>query len=318
MMLASLCCAALATFAGGQTEPPPPVSVPVAVVQATTVELEAPKYHVGGGASMPVTVTITANEATEIPAWALGWNAFRVGGKALGKRPKGMLALTAGQTISTTIDLGEHLPANVKGVLELEYDALNGAKASITMFERAAKDIDFMSCDVAELSNYQVLMRTNRGDIWLDFYPDLAPNHVRNFLDLSHTGFYDGSGYHRVIPNFMIQGGRHAEGKVAPRSVQAEFSKEKHKRGILSAARLGNDIHSASSEFFIMHQANPGLDGQYSIYGIALDGLDVVDKIVVTGDPRYSSQRPEGFTPTTPQIIEFAAVVHAVREDKKD
>tara|TARA_R110002126_G_scaffold75704_1_gene188821 strand:- start:8440 stop:9393 length:954 start_codon:yes stop_codon:yes gene_type:complete len=317
MILASLCCAALVSFGAGQNDPPPPVSVPVAVVQATTVALTAPTYHVAGG-SMPVTVTITANEAVEIPSWALSSNAFSVGGKDLGKRPRGTLAMTAGQTISTTIDIGAHLPGNAKGVLELKYDALDGATASVTMFERAAKDIDFMSCDVAELGKYQVLMRTNRGDIWLDFYPDLAPNHVRNFLDLSQTGFYDGSGFHRVIEGFMIQGGQHGEGLAAPRSVQAEFSKEKHKRGILSAARLGGDIHSASSEFFIMQQANPGLDGQYSIYGIALDGLDVVDKIVATRDPRYSPQRPEGYTPTTPQIIEFAAVVHAVREDKKD
>jgi peptidyl-prolyl cis-trans isomerase B (cyclophilin B) len=315
MILASLCCAALASCSAGQDSPPPPITVPAAEVQETTIVLEAPKYHVAGE-SMPVTVTITANVAQEIPSWALGWNAFSVDGKDLGKRQRGTLAMSAGQSISTTIDIGSHLPADAKDTIELSYDALTGASQTITMFKRAAKDIDFMSCDAGELSRFQVLMRTNRGDIWIDFYPDVAPNHVRNFLDLSQTGFYDGSGFHRVIQGFMIQGGQHGEGKPAPRSVQAEFSKMKHDRGILSAARLGNDIHSASSEFFLMQQANPGLDGKYSIYGIALDGLDIVDKIVATGDPRYSPQTPAGFTPTTPQIIEFAAVVHAVREDK--
>lgn len=138
MMLASLCCAALAACGTGQDGPPPPVSVPVVEVQATTVALDAPKYHVAGG-SLPVTVTITANVAQEIPAWALGWSAFGVDGKALGERAKGMLALTAGQSIATTVDLGPYLPEDASGTLELSYDALTGASTSITMFERAAR-----------------------------------------------------------------------------------------------------------------------------------------------------------------------------------
>ncbi|MEZ6020542.1 MAG: peptidylprolyl isomerase [Planctomycetota bacterium] len=163
-----------------------------------------------------------------------------------------------------------------------------------------------------QLADYQVLLRTNRGDIWIDLWPDVAENHVRNYLDLAYTGYYDGSQFHRVIPNFMIQGGRNKQGTKAPRTLNAEFSDRKHVRGVLSMARLGDDINSATTEFFLMHVRYPSLDGKYTAFGQTIEGLEVIDKIVVTGNPTFSSNDPRGFTPTSPQVIERALVVRKV------
>ncbi len=129
------------------------------------------------------------------------------------------------------------------------------------------------------------------GEIVLELFPDVAPKHVHNFDSLVSIGFYDGTAFHRVIPNFMIQGGD-PNSKSKPRNtwgygdptqtrVPSEFSILKHERGILSAAR-SNDPNSAASQFFICVTSTPQLDGQYTIYGHVLTGMDVVDKIVNT------------------------------------
>jgi len=132
------------------------------------------------------------------------------------------------------------------------------------------------------------VLHTSLGDITLGFYPDLAPEHVANFLDLAGSGFYDGTTFHRVIPGFMIQGGdpltkdddpRNDGTGNGPRRLKAEFSSTPHKRGIVSAAR-GGDPNSASCQFFIVQGDSTFLDGKYSVFGYTIEGLDVVDKIV--------------------------------------
>lgn len=134
----------------------------------------------------------------------------------------------------------------------------------------------------------QAILSTRHGDITLEFLPDVAPNHVQNFLDLARSGFYDGTKFHRVIPGFMIQGGDpnskqddrrlHGTGGSG-KNVKAEFNATKHLRGIVSMARAANP-DSASSQFFIMVADAPHLDGQYSAFGKVVSGLEVVDKIV--------------------------------------
>ncbi len=139
------------------------------------------------------------------------------------------------------------------------------------------------------------VLETAKGTIVLMFYPERAPKHVENFKNLVKSGFYDGTRFHRCIPEFMIQGGdpnskemkRAGEwgtgGNVVngkENMVQAEFNDINHVRGILSMAR-SQDPNSASSQFFIMHGANSGLNGQYTAFGKAVRGMDVVDKIVV-------------------------------------
>lgn len=134
----------------------------------------------------------------------------------------------------------------------------------------------------------QAILSTRHGDITVEFLPEVAPNHVNNFLELARSGFYDGTKFHRVIPGFMVQGGDpnskqddrrlHGTGGSG-KNVKAEFNKTPHARGVLSAARSSNP-DSASSQFFIMVADAPHLDGQYSAFGKVVAGLEVVDKIV--------------------------------------
>ncbi|MCD8180857.1 MAG: peptidylprolyl isomerase [Firmicutes bacterium] len=126
----------------------------------------------------------------------------------------------------------------------------------------------------------------NGGIIKAELYPDTAPITVENFVSLIEDNFFDGLIFHRVIPGFMIQGGGYtADGshKDAP-SIKGEFDKNgvpnplKHTRGVLSMARTMFP-NSASSQFFIMHEDAPHLDGQYAAFGMVTDGMDVVDEI---------------------------------------
>jgi len=132
------------------------------------------------------------------------------------------------------------------------------------------------------------VIATDFGEIVLRFFPDVAPEHVSNFINLAKSKFYDGTTFHRVIPGFMIQGGdpnsrddnlmNDGIGR-GPRSLKAEFSRIPHTRGIVSMAR-GQDPNSASCQFFIMVAAAKNLDGQYSAFGMVVEGMDVVDMIV--------------------------------------
>lgn len=126
------------------------------------------------------------------------------------------------------------------------------------------------------------------GEIELKFFPDAAPNHVKNLVTLAKDKFYDGTTFHRVIPGFMIQGGdpnskdadrsRHGSGGPG-HHVNAEFNKTPHTRGIVSMARA-QDPNSAGSQFFICVADANFLDGQYTAFGEVVSGLDVVDRIV--------------------------------------
>jgi cyclophilin family peptidyl-prolyl cis-trans isomerase len=144
------------------------------------------------------------------------------------------------------------------------------------------------------------VVKTSLGTIVFEFLPDVAPKMVQNFKELARSGFYNGTTFHRVIPGFMIQGGdpnskdddpTNDGGGNGPRQMPAEFTtKYHHERGIVSTARLGNDVNSGSCQFFIMHKANYGLDNQYTIFGRVVTGLDVVDKIAAV--PRGRNDRP--------------------------
>jgi peptidyl-prolyl cis-trans isomerase B (cyclophilin B) len=127
---------------------------------------------------------------------------------------------------------------------------------------------------------YTAVMETSAGKITIELYPKLAPNHVNSFVFLAKEGYYDGVIFHRVIKDFMLQGGDPTgTGTGGPGyKLPAEFNDTKHVRGILSAARTA-DPNSAGSQFFLMHGDAPHLDGKYTVYGKVVDGLDVVDKI---------------------------------------
>ncbi|MCL2529450.1 MAG: peptidylprolyl isomerase [Coriobacteriia bacterium] len=127
------------------------------------------------------------------------------------------------------------------------------------------------------------------GIIILELYPDLAPQSVRNFVYLARQGFYDGLTFHRIMKDFMIQGGdpTGTGGGGPGYSIKGEFQDNNitndlsHERGVLSMAR-SNDYDSAGSQFFIMHGDSYHLDGQYAAFGRVIQGMDVVDRIANT------------------------------------
>lgn len=131
------------------------------------------------------------------------------------------------------------------------------------------------------------IMVNDDKKIEVELYPEVAPNSVNNFLSLVQQGFYDNTIFHRVIPGFMIQGGDPTgTGMGGPGyGIDGEFTSNgfqndlKHTRGVLSMARAMNP-NSAGSQFFIMHQDSPHLDGQYAAFGKVIEGIEVVDWIV--------------------------------------
>ncbi len=141
-----------------------------------------------------------------------------------------------------------------------------------------------------EIKNPQVTILMNNGDqIVVELYPQIAPNTVNNFISLVKKGFYNGICFHRVIEGFMIQGGDpNGIGTGGPGySIKGEFTQNgfkndlSHTRGVISMARSMMP-NSAGSQFFIMHQDSPYLDGQYASFGKVISGLEVVDKIATT------------------------------------
>ena len=139
--------------------------------------------------------------------------------------------------------------------------------------------------------SYTATIDTSAGTVVVELYPKVAPQHVNSFVFLAREGFYENVIFHRVIPGFMIQGGDPTgTGTGGPGyRVKAEFNDLKHTRGVLSMAR-SNDPDSAGSQFFLMHADAPFLNGQYTAFGKATSGLEVIDKIVNL--PRDGSDRP--------------------------
>ncbi len=145
--------------------------------------------------------------------------------------------------------------------------------------------VPFSGESPAELAQYRAVLETSAGPITVEFFPDKAPNHVRNFLRLASAGVYDGTAFHRVVRGFVIQGGmlttraalsekqQKLVGTLAP-----EFNDVKHAKGILSMAR-GDDPASASTSFFIVTADTPSLDGKYTVFGRVVDGIAAVDAI---------------------------------------
>ena len=156
----------------------------------------------------------------------------------------------------------------------------------------------FVSASVAEMASKHVILDTPLGAITLEFFPDRAPNHVRQFLRLAQAGVYDGTAFHRVVKGFVIQGGFMPTRRQPPderqegyiRTLQPEFNDTVHERGTLSMAR-GDDPASATSSFFIVLARTPALDGKYTAFGRVIAGLDVVDMI--------EAQPVNGETPVT-------------------
>ena len=135
----------------------------------------------------------------------------------------------------------------------------------------------------------RAIIKTKFGEMEIKFFEDIAPKHVENFIKLAKDGFYNGTIFHRVSPNFMIQGGdpntkdlenKDLYGQGGPGyTINAEFNETPHKRGILSMARSA-DPNSAGSQFFIVVEDSRHLDRKYTAFGEVVKGIGVADKIV--------------------------------------
>jgi len=171
------------------------------------------------------------------------------------------------------------------------------------------KDKKFTKEEIRKMSDTKAVIETNFGNIELRFFPDVAPNHVSNFIELAKKGFYDGTTFHRVIPGFMIQGGdpNSTDPEARPGTggpgytLKAEFNNKPHKRGILSMARAANP-DSAGSQFFICVADAPSLDRQYTVFGEVVSGIEVADKIV--SQPRDRMDNPNKRIEMKVKIVE--------------
>jgi peptidyl-prolyl cis-trans isomerase B (cyclophilin B) len=178
---------------------------------------------------------------------------------------------------------------------------------SVTAFAQmsmpAPKAVSITKEEIKKMEQTQAIIETKYGNITLRFFPDVAPGHVKNFLDLAKKGFYNGTIFHRVIPGFMIQGGDPSgNGTGGPGyTIKAEFNKKPHKRGVLSMARAASP-DSAGSQFFIVVKDSNFLDGQYTVFGEVESGIEVADKIVSL--PRNSMDKPNERVEMQVKVIE--------------
>ena len=159
------------------------------------------------------------------------------------------------------------------------------------------------------MSNPIVTFEMENGKVFkAELYPEIAPNTVNNFISLINKGFYNGLIFHRVIEGFMIQGGDpQGKGIGGPGySIKGEFTSNgfkndlKHDKGVLSMARTMAP-NSAGSQFFVMHENSPHLDGQYAAFGKVIEGIEVVDEIATTRTD-YNDR------PRTPQVMKSVTV----------
>jgi peptidyl-prolyl cis-trans isomerase B (cyclophilin B) len=138
----------------------------------------------------------------------------------------------------------------------------------------------------ADLAKFRAVLETSLGNITIEFLPDKAPNHVRNFLRLASAGVYDATAFHRVVPGFMIQTGYLGSKQLVMDeaqqalvgTLQPEFNDTLHDKGVVSMAR-GEDPASASTSFFIVTARVPSLDSTYTAFGRVMDGMSVVEAI---------------------------------------
>ena len=167
-------------------------------------------------------------------------------------------------------------------------------------------------------SNEVAVIKTNEGEMVIEFWPDAAPKTVENFKKLARSGFYDGTAFHRIVKGFMIQGGdpnskdpgkESSYGEGGPGyKIKAEFNDHSHERGVISMAR-SSDPDSAGSQFFICLAPVPRLDHQYTTFGKLTKGDDVLGKIGDT--PVTKSSSGETSKPTKRVVIESIKIVPA-------
>lgn len=309
-------------------------ALPAGLGGSPIVTLKAPPAFVSG-LSYEVELELTAPEGgATIAEWMLSPAVLTIDGAPFpGARPAGSIEVPAGFTLRGKLDLAKVAAFQPKRDFELGLvkELSIAAATKVSFVEAAPAGLDFTKMPVEELAGWNVLMVTTSGAMRFELWPNVAPEHVRNWLDLAYTGFYDGVKFHRCIKGFMIQGGdpntkdkdpsTWGQGN-GPRLLKAEFSKSvKHVRGVLSMARQGHPNYArdpdndpkkdtASCQFFVCHAEASSLDGGYTAFGKLIEGYDALDRIANAP----GTQNPGaggGIRPNPPQVIERALVVKA-------
>ncbi|MBV9122241.1 MAG: peptidylprolyl isomerase [Planctomycetes bacterium] len=191
---------------------------------------------------------------------------------------------------SSSFILSFFIPHPSSLIPEREATVASNVKSQV---EAAQKDLDLNT------KVYTAELTTSKGPIRLQFFPEVAPGHVKNFLALAKVGFYNGGTFHRVIKGFMIQGGcPEGTGRGGPGyQIQAEFNATPHEPGVLSMART-NDPNSAGSQFFICLDRQPHLDRQYTAFGKTADDESLATVRAIGAVPT------RGDKPVQPVVIE--------------
>lgn len=238
--------------------------------------IESPERIYRPGQKMPLRFTIENDDAAEAKLdepenWIEGLEIRdpedRVT-KATGKT-KGITLrsrpVEGGGFLGRTVDISSVLPVteDKEGVYKIRWSFGDATSNEIR---------------IVVMRDWLAEIETNHGKITIEFRPDLAPNHVLNFLRLARSDFYETSTFHRIIAGFMMQGGKPPPGKTEPKTLRAEFSQEKHLFGTVSAARSA-DPDSASSQFFICFGPVPQLNGNYTVFGQVVKGEEFVKEI---------------------------------------
>jgi peptidyl-prolyl cis-trans isomerase B (cyclophilin B) len=219
-----------------------------------------------------------------------------------------ILVLLVGLTVACGSEEEAKEEAKEEVKKEVKPEAVKEKMAAKETEKKAAAE------ETAEVDEVAIL-ETSHGTIVLEFFPDLAPGHVENFKKLARKGFYDGTTFHRIIKRFMIQGGDPLSKDDNPDNdgtgdpgyrIKAEFSDRKHLKGTLSMAR-GQDPNSAGCQFFICLDAQPFLDGKYTVFGQVLEGIEVVDAI---GNVEVKANRfDEKSVPVEPVITKKVTIL---------
>ncbi|MEE8217804.1 MAG: peptidylprolyl isomerase [Vicinamibacteria bacterium] len=165
------------------------------------------------------------------------------------------------------------------------------ALAAVALFAASSEAQDAPAPPDASPPELEAVVETPKGSFTIRLLPDVAPRHVKHFVETAKAGDYDGTTFHRVIMGGIIQGGdplskdpdkasRYGTGGLG--LLKAEFSDEKFVRGTVAAVRLPSSIDSAGSQFFVCLQPQPALEGQYTVFGEVVSGMEVVDQISLT------------------------------------
>ncbi len=297
----------------------------VAQIPGVRVDLY-PRSLVTANGTVDVRMVILAELDAELPADLVSGVQLQVKvddnpGPAVRQAGKGgAVAVTANTRIERVLQFpAATFLTNVElqqtATVSLAWEGMPGANCTF----RIAPDPSRVRFEALDLAKTQVVLVTDYGEMLLQFRPDKAPRHVESFVKLSLQGFFDRTKFHRVISDFMLQGGcplTKDDGKIAEwgqggpgYTLNAEFNDLRHLRGTLAAARRGNDYNSAGSGFYICHKDAPQLDGGYTVFGNLVQGADTLDRIA-----RVPVGGPTNSLPLQPVVLYQAIVLPVLKK----